>query len=113
MTTPLVGHLDVVVGEAGVAFAFVATNPDADPVDVTFRSGQVADIAVYGNDRAEVWRWSDDRMFTQAVRTETVEPGGSLSHRAVWEDPEPGEYVAEASLEATDATLVVRAEFEV
>lgn len=109
MTTPLSGHLDVAVGAAGVAFAFAATNPDADPVGVTFPSGQVADIAVYGNER-EVWRWSDERMFTQAVRTETVESGGSLTRRAVW--GEPGEYVAEASLEAADATLVVRAEFE-
>ncbi|MFB6302999.1 MAG: BsuPI-related putative proteinase inhibitor [Haloferacaceae archaeon] len=106
------GRLDVTVTETAVEFAFSVTNAGTEPVDIEFRSGQVADVVV-GGDGDEVWRWSDDEMFTQAIRTETLAPGESLRHEARWEGPPAGEYVAEASLEAVNASLTKRERFEV
>ena len=64
-------------------------------------------------DGDEILRSSEGRMFTWALRTETLPPGGSLTHEATWERPSPGAYVAEGRLEARDRTLVERAEFKV
>ncbi|MEF8887133.1 MAG: BsuPI-related putative proteinase inhibitor [Haloarculaceae archaeon] len=106
------GHLDVAVGGDTVEFTFTVTNVDTEPVDLSFRSGKVADVAVYA-DGAEVWRWSEGRMFTQALDAETLAPGDSFRHGATWPDPQPGEYVAEATLDATNVALSERASFEV
>lgn len=103
------GHLDVAVGPDAVEFTFTVTNASGGPLELTFRSGKAADVAVYA-DGVEVWRWSHGRTFAQAVRTERLAPGESLVYERTWEAP-PGHYVAEASLGA-DVTLVERVAFE-
>lgn len=104
--------LDITVERTGVTFAFGITNPGTEPIDLTFRTGMVADVAVY-QDGVEVWRWSDGRMFTQAIETQTLAPGETLVFEANWDDSSPGSYTAEASLAATNVTLVEREPFEV
>ncbi|MEF8782576.1 MAG: BsuPI-related putative proteinase inhibitor [Haloarculaceae archaeon] len=106
------GTLTVEVKSRGVEFAVTVTNADTEPVDLQFRSGKVADVAVYDRG-SEVWRWSEGRMFTQAVRTETLAPGESFTHEVTWVGASPGKYTAEATLEATNVTLVERTEFAV
>ena len=101
------GHLEVTVVGDRVEFAFTVTNASTEPIDLEFRSGKVADVAVY-DDGVEIWRWSEDRMFTQALDTETLAPGESFRHEATWENPPPGEYTAEAVLDTTNIALVER-----
>ena len=83
-----------------VAFELVVHNAGDDPVEVTFRSGLDADFAVL--DDGEVWRASEGRMFTQALRPETFEPGAERTYRGEWPDPEPGEYEVVATLAVTE-----------
>jgi len=83
-----------------VAFTFSVTNTGDAPVDLQFRSGQVADVAVF-DDGEEVWRWSDGRMFTQALQSKTLDPGESMRQQFSWEEPQPGTYTATGTL-ATD-----------
>lgn len=109
---PLDSHLDVTVTDAAVEFVFTVTNANTETADIEFRSGKVADIAVYENG-SEVWRWSDDKMFTQALETETLEPGESFAHEGVWQDPPPGRYTVEASLAARNVALREQTVFEV
>lgn len=109
---PLDGYFDITVTRGTVNFVFTVENGGTNPVELEFRSGKVADIVVY-EDETKVWRWSDDKMFTQALGTETLEPGQSFTHEVTWEDPSPGEYVAEASLDATNVSLVERKPFEI
>jgi len=92
-----------------VEFEFSVRNAGDSPVELQFRSGQVADVAVV-DDGEEVWRWSDGRMFTQALHSQTLDPGESDSYEFTWEDPQPGTYTATATLEAeqnAEATTTV------
>jgi hypothetical protein len=45
--------------------------------------------------------------------SETVDPGGTATYEATWEDPPPGEYTAVATLEAREHDCEARAEFSV
>ena len=93
-----------------VTFALTVTNAGDDPRELTFRSGLDADFAV-SRDGEECWRWSDGRMFTQALRTETVAPGESRTYTETWEPPESGTYTAVASLNTMETTVEEHAEF--
>ena len=75
------------VGER-VTFALSVTNRGPKLVELTFPTGQTHDFAVLDATGREVWRWSRDRMFTQALQNrqlagretatfeETMAPGG-------------------------------------
>jgi hypothetical protein len=101
------GHLEWAVVGDGVEFTFTVENASTEPVDLAFQSGKVADVAVY-EDGAEVWRWSEGRLFTQALETMTLAPGESFAREMTWENPPPGEYTAEASLDASTVGLLER-----
>lgn len=72
-----------------VEFVLQVTNTTDAPVALTFPSGQSYDFVVYDASGAEVWRWSAEQMFTQALREEVVAPGETLTYSEVWV-PEPG-----------------------
>ena len=108
----LQGYLSVDASEDAVSFGFSVENTGAEPVDIHFSSGKTADVTVF-REGTEIWRWSDGRMFTQLLRTETIAPGESITHDCRWDYPSPGYYSAEATLEATNVDLVERVEFEV
>lgn len=106
------GRLDVDVTGDAVEFAFEVTNAGDEPIELEFRSGLRADFEVRAGDDT-VWRWSDGRLFTQALHAVTLDPGESLGQEGVWPTPEPGTYRAVATLEATDADLARTVEFAV
>lgn len=106
------GSLAVDVTDHAVNFSLTVENGGPQPVDLKFRSGKRADLVVYG-DGDEIWCWSDGRLFTQSVQTETLAPGRSLTAEMKWNDPPPGEYSAVASLEAANEDLVSGARFKV
>ena len=84
-----------------VEFSFEVTNNGPDPVELTFRSGKRADVAVTDTETGEeVWRWSQNRMFTQAISTVELESGDTFDRMFTWSDPPAGEYKAEAALAA-------------
>jgi hypothetical protein len=119
-------RLDVSVDD-DVSFTLTVTNPTTEHVELTFRNGQTADVVVRADGVGDeagvgagdgelhdvVWRWSDGRMFTQAIRTETLAPGEQAREEMTWEDPAPGSYTAVATLEANDASAHAENEFEV
>lgn len=105
------GDLDVAVDD-DVVFTFTVTNTGDDPVELEFRDGLAADVAVH-RDAEEVWRWSEGRMVTQALWSERLGPGEAATYEAHWDDPTSGRYEAVATLEARDADLEARAAFTV
>lgn len=86
-----------------VEFNYVVENDGDSPVDLTFMSGKEFDIAVEG-DGEEIWCWSDGRMFTQAIKELTLDPGEELSFTATWEDAGSGSYEATGTLAAQSET---------
>ena len=106
----LTADLTVATRPNAVAFTLTVRNDGDEPVDLTFSDGQTADVVVReadGEDGPEtvVWRWSEGRMFTQAIRTMSLAPGESLAEEFTWEQPRSGEFRAEATLEAMDTDV--------
>ena len=79
----------------------VTFEPEADGT-LVFPSGQDAEVVLTDDAGAEVWRWSSDVMFTQAVRCVDVVAGepftADLSGSPV--TVEPGTYTATGTLAA-------------
>ena len=95
-----------------VAFELTVSNADDQPVDLRFRDACRADVAVVA-DGEEVWRWSDGRMFAQAVETAQLNPGESAAFEFDWDDPEPGSYRAVGELRLLDGDCSAETELHV
>lgn len=85
----LLPSVQVTTANDSVEFVLQVTNTTDAPVALTFPSGQSYDFVVYDATGREVWRWSAEQMFTQAVRDETVAPGETRTYSEVWV-PAPG-----------------------
>lgn len=101
--------LTATVDDGTVELAFTVRNASDEPVECSFRDGQRVE-AVAGRDDGggdnngdEVWRYGDGCVFSMALGTETLPPGGETTFDVTWPDPAPGEYRVRARLTATDA----------
>lgn len=99
--------------EDRVAFTFEVRNPGDDPSDLQFSDAQEADLAIADAAGTEVWRWSAGRMFAQMLQQKQLDPRETATYAFEWENPEPGEYEATATLEATNVDCEATTAFEV
>jgi hypothetical protein len=53
-------------------------NPKEYPIGIRFNSGMTADLWLVDDKEQRVWAWSDEMMFTQAIRDISVKPGQTL-----------------------------------
>jgi hypothetical protein len=91
-----------------VRFTLTAINQDDRPRVLRFMTGQSFDITVTPVNQTEPlvrWDWSHDRMFTQAIREVTIEPGHTMTFNAVWKQQNNegsemprGDYLVQAKL---------------
>jgi hypothetical protein len=89
---------------APVALTLTVTNGSRSPVTLEFSSGQKVDFEVRRGGQA-VWRWSADRMFTQALTSLTLAPGERKVFTETWKQQDNnGQPVPAGSYEAI-ATL--------
>lgn len=86
------------VGKA-VTLTLRLQNNSGNKVDLDFSSGQSYDFVVTRGGK-EVWRWSDDRSFTQELTTKTVDPFGTLTFSESWTTSSAGEFVAHGQVTA-------------
>lgn len=110
--TPLSPSLDVKV-EDGVRFAFAVTNDGARKLELLFPDGRTHDVVVLDTLGREVWRWSEGRLFTQAVQAKVVRASDSLRFTEAWRDAQPGSYVAVATLASRNYPVEQRVAFTV
>ena len=70
----------------GPAWVFVlgAVNPGDSTIGLTFPTGQVYDFVVLQEGR-EVWRWSADRVFHQAISHRSFPPAALELFVEVWD----------------------------
>lgn len=88
------------------------TNGTGKRVELTFPSGQTHDFYILDSSGREVWRWSNGRMFTQAVQKSLVNVGETLSFNDRWEGPlAGGNYTAVAVLLSSSHPTEQRVEF--
>jgi hypothetical protein len=85
---PLVSSLSVTTGEADVGLVLQVTNASEGAVELVFPTGQTHYFAVSAAG-SELWRWSADRAFTQAVQLRVLAPGETLEFAERWTPP-PG-----------------------
>jgi hypothetical protein len=83
---PLVTTLSVEPSADSVHFLLQVTNATQAPLALQFRSGQSYDFTVADGGRT-VWSWSQEMMFTQALRTETLAAGETRTYRETWRPP--------------------------
>jgi len=86
-------HPDPLESLGSVVWAMDVTNERPEPLELSFSSGQSADVEL-STDDAVAYRWSDEMMFTQAFRNVTLAPGeryGAILPGTL--TVEPGEYM--------------------
>ncbi len=82
-----------------VRFALRITNIAGRAAELTFPTSKQYDFWVTRG-RDEVWRWSDDRLFTQAIEKRTIEPQGALTLSEPWIAAPAGTYTVHGELHA-------------
>ncbi|MGH2348599.1 MAG: BsuPI-related putative proteinase inhibitor [bacterium] len=87
------GGLRVQATVSGRAFAvgipipvvLAVRNTGSAAVAITFMNGQRYDLLARRPRGDEVWRWSHDRAFIQAVQTMRLGPGEEEAYRITWD----------------------------
>lgn len=95
-----------------VTLVLQVTNTTSRPVDLNFSSGQQFDFWIEKGDR-ELWRWSADQMFTQALYHIPLPAGETLRYEATWDPPASahGDFTAYGTMTSRDHPVEQRVEF--
>lgn len=108
----LASSLDVNVTGGEVRLVFHVTNRTDRKVEITFPTGQRYDFVVLDSAGREVWRWSADRMFTQALQTRLLDPNETLSADERWSaGGRTGRFTAVAQLRSANYPIEQRVDF--
>lgn len=115
-TSGLSADLYVRMSGAGITFALHVVNNTRKGVELTFPTGQTHDFIVVDSIGREIWRWSEGRMFTQALRNKLLGRGEALELEETLKRDKPlspGRYVARARLASRNYPITREAEFTV
>jgi hypothetical protein len=94
---------NVIPKGSSVDFALSVLNNTKKTVELKFPSGQTHDFVVLDSLGKTVWRWSDGRMFTQAMQSKAVKASDTLTIADRWNARGAhGTYVAVATLKTDD-----------
>jgi hypothetical protein len=108
---PLISRLDVDTKD-GVTFALLVTNESAKRVELRFPNSQTHDFVVYDSLGTPVWKWSEGRMFTSALRTNMIDVDDTASYEDGWDaDGKHGRFTVVATLESSNFPVEQRMEF--
>ena len=89
-------------------------NPTDLAVTLRFATGQRYDFVIESAAGADVWRWSADRVFTQAMGEQTVPPGWELDYNETFTGRlAPGTYRVRGIVPSVGDTLEARGELVV
>ena len=95
-----------------VTLTFHVTNNTDKHLELTFPSGQTHDFVVLDSAGRAVWRWSADRMFTQALQNRLLESGETTSFDGQWDaGTRRGRFTAVATLKSDNHPIESRVEF--
>jgi hypothetical protein len=87
LTAPIVTTFDITRPKNDadkLRFSLHVTNNTSKMLELRFPDGQTHDFVVKDFAGKEVWRWSDGRMFTSAMRSETLKGKGETVFEESW-----------------------------
>lgn len=95
-----------------VRLALNVTNVGRNRVELNFPNGRAYDFAVQDSAGKEVWRWTDGRMFTQAIQNKALGSGETMKIDERFGEKLPaGRYTAIATLNSTNYPVEQRVDF--
>lgn len=103
------------VTDPNPGWTILLSNPGDDPIDISFSSGQDAEVLIRDDSGETVYAWSSQFSFTQAERMETLQPGETrrILLEGVSHNLEPGRYELEATVVSTPGSGTMRGVVEV
>ncbi len=97
----------------GVEFNLDVRNNTARMVELQFASGQTHEFVVQDASGKEVWRWSEGRMFTQAMQNKLVKGKELATFTENWDAKNMhGRFTATAKLLSDNHPIQESVEFE-
>lgn len=115
-TTGLSADLFVRTNGTEISFALNVVNNSKKNVELIFPTGQTHDFVVVDSIGREMWRWSEGRMFTQALRNKLLGKGETLELTEAMKRDKPlpaGRYTARALLTSRNHPITREATFTV
>ncbi|MFL5498795.1 MAG: BsuPI-related putative proteinase inhibitor [Gemmatimonadaceae bacterium] len=88
ITAPIVTTFDITRPDDDankLRFTLNVRNNTTKMLELRFPDGQTHDFVVKDFAGKEVWRWSEGRMFTSAMRSETLKSKGETVFEESWE----------------------------
>lgn len=104
-------HVMVDTAQGTVRFAIEVTNDSRKRVELAFPDGRTHDFTVLDENGREVWRWSKDRMFTQAMQNRLLDAHDSAIYAERWTPPTKGRYTLVAQLHSENFPVQQRVDF--
>jgi hypothetical protein len=93
-------------------FSLHVTNNTRTMLELRFPNGQTHDFVVKDFAGKEVWRWSEGRMFTSAMRSQTLKGKGQAVFEESWNPKgQHGEFTAVAVLRSNNYPLETSVQF--
>lgn len=104
-------HVMVDTAQGTVRFAIEVTNDSRKRVELAFPDGQTHDFTVLDAQGREVWKWSKDRMFTQAMQNRLLDAHDSVIYAERWTPSSRGRFTLVAQLHSENFPVQQRVEF--
>ena len=93
-------------------FSLNVRNNTSKMLELRFPDGQTHDFVVKDFTGKEIWRWSQGRMFTSAMRSETLKGKGETSFAESWDiDGQHGTFTAVAILKSDNFPVETSVQF--
>jgi|SRR5512132_391541 hypothetical protein len=115
MTAPIVTTFDITRPNDDankLRFSLSVRNNTTKMLELRFPDGQTHDFVVKDFAGKEVWRWSEGRMFTSAMRSETLKGKGETVFEESWSSKgEHGSFTAIAVLRSNNFPIETSVQF--
>ncbi|HJQ54464.1 MAG TPA: BsuPI-related putative proteinase inhibitor [Gemmatimonadaceae bacterium] len=93
-------------------FSLNVRNNTGKMLELRFPDGQTHDFVVKDFAGKEIWRWSEGRMFTSAMRSETLKGKGATSFSESWDvKGQHGAFTAVAILKSDNFPVETSVQF--
>jgi hypothetical protein len=115
MAAPIVTTFDITRPKQDadkLRFTLSVKNNTTKMLELRFPDGQTHDFVVKDFAGKEVWRWSQGRMFTSAMRSETLKGKGETAFEESWDtNGQHGSFTAVAILRSNNYPVETSVQF--